>query len=580
MAVREYVGARYVPLFADDPWTSTIEYEPLTVVLHEGNSFTSRQYVPVGIDISNETYWTETGNYNAQVEAYRKEVLSLKAAAARSYATVSAMKADANISEGNVLQTLGYTAEGDDGGAVYVATASGTPTAGTVIALDNGLFANLVLVMPYVTPEMFGAVSNPAVDAAPAINLAIQSGYEVVLGKKTYYIQTPILVDRAVRITGQGYPNTIIRTAAAINAINIRPTALSVGPNGFDMGNFALNGGNVGVTAISYDNQGVTENFISRWLIHDIKIDGFTQAVNFNNQEVNDGYFLGGFERVYCGCPLDFYRSGDSWFIRDSNFYDNAKVTVHSIAPGARSFSFENNNYTAPGFSFTGNGLVFEKNQMEPSTLPAVSVTGYNCVISNSSINGHGDEAGSYQLEFSNNTATPNLGTSNLVIGCSLVSSPNRQNIVKSNDKVSIIACSWSISTGATIADRARSQYVSGALVDYSSDWQMTPGENITLGATANAFYQDGWLNIWVSGSLENASLANDTVLVDISPAVISDRETIIPAMIYHIESGVFTNTPAHCSCLDGHSIRLACPASTQQQVSNFYISAQLKTVY
>lgn len=74
MAVREYVGARYVPIFADQPWTNTLAYEPLTVVLYQGNSYTSRQYVPVGIDISNEEFWAETGNYNAQVEAYRKEV--------------------------------------------------------------------------------------------------------------------------------------------------------------------------------------------------------------------------------------------------------------------------------------------------------------------------------------------------------------------------------------------------------------------------------------------------------------------------------------------------------------------------
>lgn len=75
--VRQYVGARYVPLFADPlEWSDTIGYEPLTVVLHEGNSYTSRQSVPVGIDIGNATYWAETGNYNAQVEAYRREVLA------------------------------------------------------------------------------------------------------------------------------------------------------------------------------------------------------------------------------------------------------------------------------------------------------------------------------------------------------------------------------------------------------------------------------------------------------------------------------------------------------------------------
>ena len=71
--VRQYIGARYVPLLADPAeWDNTKTYEPLTIVLHEGNSYTSRQYVPTGIDINNNKYWALTGNYNAQVEAYRQ----------------------------------------------------------------------------------------------------------------------------------------------------------------------------------------------------------------------------------------------------------------------------------------------------------------------------------------------------------------------------------------------------------------------------------------------------------------------------------------------------------------------------
>lgn len=74
--VREYIGARYVPVFANPPeWNDTRGYEPLTIVLHKGNSFTSTQYVPTGIDISNTKYWLETGNWNAQIEAYREEVM-------------------------------------------------------------------------------------------------------------------------------------------------------------------------------------------------------------------------------------------------------------------------------------------------------------------------------------------------------------------------------------------------------------------------------------------------------------------------------------------------------------------------
>lgn len=74
MTVREYIGARYVPLFIGD-WDIDDDYEPLSVVNHQGNSYTSRQAVPHGIEITNEQYWIETGNYNAQVEAYRQEVL-------------------------------------------------------------------------------------------------------------------------------------------------------------------------------------------------------------------------------------------------------------------------------------------------------------------------------------------------------------------------------------------------------------------------------------------------------------------------------------------------------------------------
>ena len=73
--VTQYIGARYVPLFADPlDWNSQMEYEPLTIVLNQGNSFTSRQFVPKGIDISNTDFWANTGNYNAQIEQYRNEV--------------------------------------------------------------------------------------------------------------------------------------------------------------------------------------------------------------------------------------------------------------------------------------------------------------------------------------------------------------------------------------------------------------------------------------------------------------------------------------------------------------------------
>lgn len=73
MTVREYIGARYVPLFMGE-WDSTATYEPLSVVTNQGNSYTSRQYVPIGIPLTNETYWALTGNFNAQLQNYIEQV--------------------------------------------------------------------------------------------------------------------------------------------------------------------------------------------------------------------------------------------------------------------------------------------------------------------------------------------------------------------------------------------------------------------------------------------------------------------------------------------------------------------------
>lgn len=79
MANNVYIGNRYVPVFANPvEWNNLREYEPLTIVTYQGTAYTSRQTVPVGTELSNRDYWVVTGNYNAQVEAYRQEVENTK----------------------------------------------------------------------------------------------------------------------------------------------------------------------------------------------------------------------------------------------------------------------------------------------------------------------------------------------------------------------------------------------------------------------------------------------------------------------------------------------------------------------
>lgn len=79
MANLQYVGARYVPKFFENPngsaeWLSGVPYEALTVVTYLGNSYTSKIPVPAGVDVTNTKYWVATGNFNSQVQEYQEVV--------------------------------------------------------------------------------------------------------------------------------------------------------------------------------------------------------------------------------------------------------------------------------------------------------------------------------------------------------------------------------------------------------------------------------------------------------------------------------------------------------------------------
>lgn len=80
MSVRQYIGARYVPRFSDvngGVWSNIYSYEPLTIVKNGNDYHTSKQAVPVGIDITNKAYWVQTGNYNGAITELQNEINDL-----------------------------------------------------------------------------------------------------------------------------------------------------------------------------------------------------------------------------------------------------------------------------------------------------------------------------------------------------------------------------------------------------------------------------------------------------------------------------------------------------------------------
>ena len=78
-----YIGARYVPIFADPvEWDNEREYEPLTIVVHNGDCYTSKCYVPKGAQLppypeGQTKYWVKTSDYNYQFADLKKTVLDL-----------------------------------------------------------------------------------------------------------------------------------------------------------------------------------------------------------------------------------------------------------------------------------------------------------------------------------------------------------------------------------------------------------------------------------------------------------------------------------------------------------------------
>jgi len=114
MAVTQYVGARYVPLFSEPlAWDQQKTYEPLTIVYDKGNSYTSRQFVPAGIQIDDVKYWALTGNYNAQIEQYRKEVAQNKSDISRLNSEISRVSSNSLKTFSTYTDAASYSGTAD-----------------------------------------------------------------------------------------------------------------------------------------------------------------------------------------------------------------------------------------------------------------------------------------------------------------------------------------------------------------------------------------------------------------------------------------------------------------------------------
>lgn len=108
MAMRQYIGARYVPAYfensatGDSTWAPNTIYEALTIVTWNNNEYTSKKPVPanIGNPAENSAYWIATSNITGQISHLQDQLNDLAD-------EVEDVQGDISDIEGNVttLQT-------------------------------------------------------------------------------------------------------------------------------------------------------------------------------------------------------------------------------------------------------------------------------------------------------------------------------------------------------------------------------------------------------------------------------------------------------------------------------------------
>ena len=392
--VTQYIGARYVPLFADPiEWDSTRAYEPLTIVLYQGNSFTTRQYTPAGIEITNEEFWAETGNYNAQVEQYRQEVAAFDAriTTAQNRADEAYNKADAatqavaNINAVKHYNALTELTELTPGDAVYVADRLALYVVTPQAVVNN---YDVISVNDYVltlqhdpnTIDVTQLGTAAPTDYSATINYALQHYKRVIIPAGTYTCSETLNVPANTTLTGYKHESFINNSATDCIKLNGRYAEVS---NIIAIGS-KDNPSNNGVVMAS----GIDSYHI---VLRDIWLEGFAAGV------LNDGNTMWDcmLERVRCSqCTTGLSLRGNASFgnVYTSVYTDGCDVGVD--ADSERGSVFIACNFGAknlPCIKLSNTLYNFISCNFEADTPTEggafVSITGYGCVLQGCKIN-------------------------------------------------------------------------------------------------------------------------------------------------------------------------------------------------
>lgn len=482
----KYIGARYVPLILGDWEGATRDYEPLTVVQYQGNSYTSKQYVPTGIPITDQRYWAATGNYNGQVDAYRQEVQGVKSELDGIKSDVDTIKSDIekstdftkvylnNKTELSTQISDAFSSIGDNlyfiliedcvinaqiqiSNRTYVLDGSGHSISSTTSAL----FTNIAtLYSSYACTQGESTVNlsvNPADiqqgDYVKIIGDSASIVSQVTLKNANVLTLSNILPNMGTNITVQKIRkdnciirNVIFRDSQEQDTVRINGTNVIVENcifeniqtfsinDGFHVvrNNQSRNCGN-GVLAFRCSHSSIVQN----------KIEDFAQGircVNPSNLCIDGNVLSNGLNKQYSG-GIDLIGEGSSRYVYDNKVINNKVINANTGIQGSAvggihlNFNARRNALIGNTSNFNGIGIYLENDCR------------YTTIVGNTCCSNGGWYGVGIELDFdcshnviSNNVCNNNVGNIDAKESCgievrasSLVTNPCYNNQITSN---------------------------------------------------------------------------------------------------------------------------------------------------
>mgnify|MGYP003669871828 CR=1 FL=1 len=138
----------------------------------------------------------------------------------QAYSSLAAVRLISGITayEGEVINLSGHTTEGDGGGGDFYWDASSTATDnnGTIVKLADTTTGRFIRVdQTRISVRMFGAVGNGSTDDTTKINVALDSGRDILFPIGTYLITDALTPGNSQKIYGQDRTTSIIKVDAA-----------------------------------------------------------------------------------------------------------------------------------------------------------------------------------------------------------------------------------------------------------------------------------------------------------------------------------------------------------------------------